>query len=74
MPQILSAQHRLAPILPIRKKAHFIQFMELSVSKERQGCQCHTSPISAILTTKRVKGKAQLARNVCYKYKNAVKN
>ena len=50
--KFLSVQHRYAAILPIRKKAHFIQFMELLVSEERQDCQCCTSPISAILTTK----------------------
>ena len=31
-----SVQHGFAAILPIRKKAHFIQFMELSVPEERQ--------------------------------------
>ena len=48
----LFVQHIFAAILPIRKKAHFIQFMELSVSEERQDCQCRNSPISAVLTTK----------------------
>ena len=32
----LSVQHRFGAILPIRKKAHFIRFMKLSVSEERQ--------------------------------------
>ena len=40
--KFLSVQHRFAAILPIRKKAQFIQFMELSVSEKRQDCQCRT--------------------------------
>ena len=50
--KFLSIQHRFATILPIRKKALFIQLMELLVSEERQDCRCRTSPISATLTTK----------------------
>ena len=50
--KFLSVLHRFAAILPKRKKALFIQLMKLLVSEERQDCQCRTSPISAILTTK----------------------
>ena len=32
----LSVQHRFEAILPIRKKAYFIHFMELLVSEVRQ--------------------------------------
>ena len=50
--KFLPVQHRFVAILPIRKKARFIQLMELLVSGEGQDCQCRTSPISVILTTK----------------------
>ena len=50
--KFLSVQHRFAATLPIRKKARFIQLMELLVSEEKQDCQCRTAPMSAILTTK----------------------